>query len=378
MEYDDQHIDPTPIFRLSDDDLAPVVGSIAGEPVKTFHISVEHEVTGHYGYGADKIVPTFHYTTEAARTGRGTVFVKRFREPSQREAHHYEHLSALGAPIPRMYGHLTDSSGREVLFLEYLAPTPGIHPFDDFVRDAARFREFLAVSARFGTLGPKGQYAVNLRKFDHDQIARRVRDAVGVLDTIWRDAETGRLGQEAELLCRGNRQRTGELGALAESSLELIEGMDLSLAHGDFYPDSVGTRRETGETLMVDLEGVGYFPRFWDVARWLGPPIDVGVHECPREELGSFYLSEHIRHGGAEVAIERFRAIVRILAVASGFMMIPFAHRRALDGMVDWTDDLEEGRRCYRKGLHRTLSELLRVAGEGLQQAPDGTRTGDL
>ncbi len=358
----DRDDDAPTVFGFSNDDLAPVVECIAGEAVKTFHISVEHEITGHCGYGGTKMVPTFHFVTEAGQADDRVVFVKRFREPGHGEATHYEHLASLGAPISRMYGHLTDSSGGEVIFLEYLEPTPDIHPFDDFVRDAVRFREFLSVSARFSGLSPTGEYAKNLRRFDYEQIARRVRDAIGTLDAICRDAEAGLLDQEMARFCRDERGLTGSLAVAGESWLQSVKGMELALAHGDFYPDHAGMRRETGEMLLVDLEGVGHFPQFWDVARWLGPPVEVGVDECPREELGAFYLSEHQRHGGAMIDLERFRAIVSVLAVASGFMMVPFTYRRALDGKVDWTDDVDEGRRCSREQLHRKLSGLLRAA----------------
>ena len=76
------------------------------------------------------------------------MFVKWFWEAGPREARHYENLGLLGAPIPELYGSLTDPEGKEVLFLEYLEPICQLHPFDAFVRDVPCFRQFLAVGAR--------------------------------------------------------------------------------------------------------------------------------------------------------------------------------------------------------------------------------------
>jgi hypothetical protein len=104
---------------------------------------------------------------------------------------------------------------------------------------------------------------------------------------------------------------------------------------------------------------VGYFPQFWDVARWVGPAIEVGSSDGVCEDVAAFYLSEHRRWGGGEIAVSDFVAQVQVLAVASGLMMLPFAFRRALDGQVDWTDDREEGRRLYRTRLQRILTRLM-------------------
>ena len=258
-----------------------------------------------------------------------------------------------------MYGARTSNDGREMIFLEYLEPTDDLHPFHRFTGDDDLFARFLAAAARFNAIRPSGEYAATLRRFDHEQIGLRVRAAADTLDEIWDRAAAGDLGEPMQQLCRTNRGRLSRLQTLPGELVERMARMELCLSHNDYYPDSVAVRHETGEMLLVDLESVGFAPRFWDVARWLGPPVEVDVRCRPRRELAQLYLAEYVRWGGEPVDVDRFLTDLRILAVASGLMMLPFSYHRALDGRVDWTEDRNEGRRTYRKQLHVELGRLL-------------------
>ena len=61
-------------FGLTQQQLAPVLQSIAGEPVTGLRIRVEHEISGHRGYGRQKVIPTFAYSCASGRSGKATVF----------------------------------------------------------------------------------------------------------------------------------------------------------------------------------------------------------------------------------------------------------------------------------------------------------------
>jgi len=347
------------VFGLSKQQLWPVVEELAGERVADFDVSVDHELAGHRGYGAQKLIPTFHYTTQSGRTGQGRSFVKWFHEARQHEAHHYQVLASLGAPLPKLYGHLPDVDGREMIFLELLDPIDDRHPFDRFVQDDDLFGRFVLLAAAFNALGPTGEYAASLRRFDHGEVDWRMRDGAEAAQELCRRSKAGELGDELAAFCAA---REGELLGLGDWPARLTEeipAMPLGLGHGDLYPDSVATRPATGEMLMVDLEGVSHFPRFWDVARWLGPPLEVGVPDCPHDRYAAAYLAEYERCGGPRVAIEQFQAEAETLAIASALMMFPFALDRAIDGQVDWTDDCDEGRRIYRQQLYGRLDRLL-------------------
>ena len=68
------------------------------------------------------MVPTISYEIESGGSFKRTLFVRRPKEVGwgRLQAHHYTFLSENGVPTPRLYGVLSDSKGREVLFLEYL------------------------------------------------------------------------------------------------------------------------------------------------------------------------------------------------------------------------------------------------------------------
>jgi hypothetical protein len=135
--------------------------------------------------------------------------------------------------------------------------------------------------------------------------------------------------------------------------------MEVGLAHGDFYPDQALRREQTGELLLVDLEGVGLRPRFFDIGRWIGAPDEIQPRCLPQEELARHYLAERARWGGRAVPLREFLEETRLLALADALMMLPFDTGRSLDGKVDWTEDRDEGRRVFREEVRRQLSLLL-------------------
>ncbi len=62
--------DVTPVFGLSKAQLQPIVENIAGGPVTSFDVSIQHEVRGHYGIMGDKLIPTFLYASRQGATGQ--------------------------------------------------------------------------------------------------------------------------------------------------------------------------------------------------------------------------------------------------------------------------------------------------------------------
>lgn len=348
--------EPTPVFGLTRARLRPIVENIAGEPLARFDVRIEHQVQGHYGYGAEKLIPTFTYTTRSGRTGRQVVFVKWFGEPGPHEAHHYAWLAKHQAPIPRMYGALTGPGQREMIVLEYLQRIEDLHPFHRFMNDAARFPQFLALAAHFNAIRPSDERAAQLPRRD---VAARLTGALPALERIWAHACKGELGEAMARLCSSRRDKLSQVRRMAQRLAEPIARMQTGLAHNDFYPDSAGRRRQTGELLAVDLESVGLAPRFYDAARWLGAPDGVQPRCRPRRELARYYLQQYARWGGRAVPMGQFLAEARILWTAQTLEMLWFSLRRALDGEVDWTEDRAEGRRVYRQNLHEKLTGLL-------------------
>jgi hypothetical protein len=348
---------PTPLFGLTARQLRPIFESMAGgERVVSFGFSFDHEVQGHYGYSAKKLIPTISYVTQSGRHGKATTFAKCFHVPDRGEAGHYAQLTTVGAPIPRGYGAVTTREGQEVLFLEYLLP---VHDFMGMLESADQFRQFLSVTAAFNAVIPPPEYAAALPRRDFD---RELAEVHPVLDRIWTHAGSGKLGEALHTLCSGPADRLAELHEMVARLAQPLSAMETGLLHNDFYPDSVAWRPDTGELLVVDLESVGLGPRYYDVARWLGAPEEVQPHAPERMSLAEHYLREYRGRSGRETNTRQFLEEARLLWFAGTLTMLFFFLNRSLDGRMDWTDDAEEGRSQSQAELHAQLEVLLGAA----------------
>jgi hypothetical protein len=349
--------DVTPVFGLTRSQLIPIISNaVLNETVESFDISIEHQVQGYYGYQAEKIIPTFTYTTATGNAGKITIFIKKFYRKGPAEAHNYVLLEKHQAPIPRMYGTLTDVDQREILFLEYLVP---IADNEKFLSDADQFHQFIDLAAHFNAIQLSQEFADQLSNLD---ISNRLIGAGSVLNKIWSLACKGELGNTLRQFCSSSEDKLKQLQMLIKRLIEPIERMELGLSHTDFYSENTGWRWKTGELLMIDLEFVGFAPKFFDVAGWIGAPDDIQPRCCQRRELAQYYLEQYARYGGFPMTLEQFLDEVHTLWMAGELRMLGWSLGRAVDGQVDWTNDQEEGQRLYRDGLYKVLNDLLQGA----------------
>jgi hypothetical protein len=355
-ETPDDYAEITPVFGLTKAQLCPIVENIANQPVASFHVTVEHQVRGFAGYSADKVIPTFTYTTQAGSAGRATVFVKRFHRTGPAEAHHYAYLQEQDAPIPRMYGAMTDPEGRELLFLEYLDPIGNIRDSERFFDDLDNFRSCLVSTAHFNAIKPVGDYTDQLPRRD---VEKGLKEACVTLERLWKHALDGDMGNTLKHLCSSARDRLSRLQAFAVGLLDPIADMDTGLIHGDVYPENTGWRPGTKELLILDLEWIGFGPRFWDAAMLLGAPDEMHPQRQHREELAQYYLDKYAHWGGEAPSLKHFLEKISVLWTAQRLSMMWFGLRHALDGDVDWTDDQEEGRQFFRDSLYDELSAII-------------------
>ena len=352
--------DVTPVFGLTRSQLIPIISNaVPNEMLESFDISIEHQVQGYYGYQAEKIIPTFTYTTATGNAGKITIFIKKFYRKGPAEAHNYVLLEKYQAPIPRMYGTLTDADKREILFLEYLVP---ITDNEKFLSDADQFHQFIDLAAHFNAIQLSQEFADQLSNLD---ISRRLIGADPILNKIWSLACKGELGDTLRQFCSGSKDKLRQLQMLTKQMIEPIERMELGLSHTDFYPENTGWRRETGELLMLDLEFAGLAPKFFDVAGWIGAPDDIQPRCGQRRELAQYYLEQYARYGGSPVSLEQFLDETYTLWMAGELRMLGWSLNRAIDGQVDWTNDREEGQRLCRDGLYKVLNDLLQGAKSG-------------
>jgi len=336
----------------------PILEAIAGEPIASFRVTVDHQVRGFQGYNADKLIPTFAYETKSGRRCVTALMVKWLKDPANREPLHYFWLAKHRAPIPRVYGTLTEPDGRVMLFLEYLEPIGGVGDYERFLKDPGNLREFLGLIARFNAIRPSPEYASKLPRMD---VKRRLRSSKEALTRIWELARAGTLADELLEFCSGSANLLPRLLRLAARLNRPISKMPLGLIHSDLYPDNTAWRRATGELVAIDIEHVCLGPAFYDAALYLGTPEDIEPLCLPRLELCDVYLEQYLRSGGRRATADEVLGQTRILWAARTLGMLRWKLGRALDGMVDFTADREQGRRHFRNEL---LVDLMGLANE--------------
>jgi len=352
------------LFGLTEPQLAPVVERIAGEPVLSFRVDTNRPPVVHYGYSGDKVVATFSYTAQSGAVGEAAVFVKWLGEPGDREGIHYTRLKEHGAPVPELYGSLITPDGREMIFVELLDPVDDQTPFDRFEMDAGRFPQFLRTAARLNAIQPSEEYARELMNRPEPSARDWVGHVEEILGRIWQDSLSNKLGTSLYDLCRAHQDGPEHLRRLAAEQVEPVDGMEYGLVHGDYDPDSTGFRKGTGEMLLVDLEAISFGRRFEDVAASIAAPEDLYPRCLSQRDLADVYLGEYVRSGGPAVPLEAFLGETHALWIYKRFSMLWWWLNRALDGLVDWTENQDEGRRTCRAELHRQLRALLSETGD--------------
>ncbi len=352
---------PTVVFGLTKEQLLPILESIVKETIVSFDVSIENELQGHKGYGGEKLIPTFSYVSRSGSEGEITVFIKVERSddrPSLNrhtpECEHYRHLMEINAPIP-VFHEMLKAKDRSLIFIEYVEATCDIHPFTSYLRDAVAFREFLSLAASINAIEPTDTYRHVLPHFD---LTKRIGDVPGTLGQIWEHALSDKLGSDLRDFCVESMGRIATLETLSDGLASRVRLMPEGLCHSDFYPDHTGRRVGTGELLLLDLESMAFAPRFSDVGLWLGAPEEA-LPLAHRGELVEHYLREYHRWGKPDIGAEEFMEEARVVWQIRTLGMLDFTLRRALDGVVDWTGDRDEGRQVYRRDLQQSLRGLL-------------------
>jgi hypothetical protein len=366
------------VFELTTRQLKPVVEQVAGEPITSFAVSIEHQVRGPYGVRGEKLLPTFTYRTRSGRAEQTMVFAKRQYEfyEGHSEAYHYTHLHEHGAPVPRMYACLRDSERREILFLEYLDVVTEPEPSPQFINDPDKFFQFLDATACVNAITPSDAYAGQIRRdMAHRpgppglSLAERLTHVPSDLDRIWKHARNDKLGDALAGWCEGPDDNLNRLKAAALSLSLPVARMKQGLCINDLYPVHTGWRQDTGELLIFDLEMTGFEARFFDVAEWIGAPDEVLPRCRPRAELARYYMDQYVRHGGQPAPLDEFLAECHLLWMASTFTNLWWYMNEAINGPMDPTkEDSDQLRAQNSAELHRQLRALLNHIEGGIGQ----------
>ena len=337
------------IFGLKKSQLQSVVNCIAGEPVVSFEMDIRDVDLYNYGSRGEKLIVTFTYTTAAGRAGQANVFVKQ-QASGFREGHHYYYLNKHQAPVPKMYGALTNENQQEIIFIEYLDTDLD---YDAMLNEPSQFREFLSLIARFNAIQPSCEYRTHLTYKPYQEV-KYLRKYLSGFNQIWAHACRGDFGESAKQLCANFPNQLPQAQEFLEQLVGAVGQMEPGLCHRDFDPHHAGRSTRTGELLLFDLSDVAFAPRFWDVGEWwwFGAPDDLCHYGIPRKELAEYYLTEYVRWGGCPVTIDRFLEEIKVLY---------FACKLNVLGIVfnNWLNDKPVEKAELNPHLHRDLNNLL-------------------
>ena len=342
----------TPVFGLTKEQLWPIVEEAAGEAVASFEMCMEHQPPEPYGAAGEKEIPTFDYVAEDGHAGRVTVFVKRYNRTGPAEARQYRCLLDHGAPMPRLYGVLVDSEGRETLFLEHVDASREAR--STFQPDG--LRDHLALMARFQAIQPSPEFTAWLEQ--RGPFADRLVEGELALERIWEHSRNGELGEDLKDFCSSSKRVLRQLQSLARQVTQRSSQMPRGLLHTDFSPENTG-RRETGERLVMDVEHITFGPRFFDPAEMLGVPSERWYRKLSRNDLARHYLDEYARWGGTPAPLDVFLKDMGILWLASILRYMDLNLNRCFGRMWGTTPTGEDDRQICRTHIYMMLNMFL-------------------
>ncbi|MBC8232892.1 phosphotransferase [bacterium] len=342
------------IFGLRKSQLQSIVDCIAGEPVVSFEMDIRDVDLYNYGSRGEKLIATFTYTATAGHAGQVNVFVKQQASGFQ-ESHHYYYLTKHQAPIPKMYGALTNENKQEIIFIEYLDTDLD---YDAMLNEPSQFREFLSLIARFNAIQPSQEYRTHL-PYKPYQDVEYLQKWLSDFNQIWVHACRGDFGESSKQLCANFPNQLPQIQEFLEQLVSVVGQMEPGLCHRDLEPHHAGRSTRTGELLLFDLSDVAFGPRFWDVAGWcdvagccLCAPDDPPPHGIFPKKLAEYYLEEYVHWGGCPVLIDRFLEETKVLY---------FAWTLNFLGMIfdGWRSRNPIDRAELVSHLHRELNTLL-------------------
>lgn len=338
----------SPIFGLSMMQIHPIVEVAAGEAIAEFEISFECQIEGHYGFAAEKLIPTFSYTAADGGEGRVTIFVKYPGNPNSPEAEHYRYLTALGAPIPRLYGELCNSESRRVLFIEYLDASRRARSTDS----TAGLLDLISLMARFNAIRPAGEYEAWLQQkpLCWEVITAELQQ---IEESIWENAQQDKLGDGLRLFCASHKADLAKLQLFTQRICSQVAELETGFLHNDLSRRNVG-RNAAGELVALDLELVGVGPRFADVAEWTGSPESFWNRPEKQQDLAEHYLNEYARWGSSPPTLEQFLKETRLLLLFSRIGPLGFTLNYSKTDSPD-----RELRPQFRQGLLENLTFLI-------------------
>ena len=307
------------IFDLKKAELLPIISAIASEKVDDFHIRFDHQKNSPNGIIGDFLVPTITYKTKAGDTLEHTLFVRRPKttEPGKLQAHHYTFLGKNGVPVPKLYGALSDSKGREILFLEHLDEVTTSN--DTYYQDPGTLQQYLEIMARLNSVKLTLEYAADVGRdmAEREGYTRNWNTwlpwSIHVLNHIEKDAENGLLGGQIKQFCQSNQAKIKSLKLLTLELLHIVPNLPVGLVHGDFHPGNTGWRKKTRELVVFDFHDIMFDARFYDIAMALGGWETGLKFSATQHDLAEIYLKVYSQCSSNIIRIEGFLKEITIV-----------------------------------------------------------------
>ncbi|MCY3665424.1 MAG: hypothetical protein OXH81_07180 [Gemmatimonadetes bacterium] len=300
------------------------------------------------GLSGDKLICEVSMRSGGRTLAPVECCIKRMVTPDDREAHLYRSLHDLQFPLPEFYGHYLDEKGREVLILEYI-PRVGYS-----FRSDEETTEWLSLMARFN--------AMPLSAFDVDSLRQQdwgVWLIDGKVETefeeVIRCAAESLIGDELASVCQAQASKIRSLSGFARRLHAVVMDMPKALCNEELHPGW----RSDGTLVAFDLHSTRPSPRFMDISNYIGAPESgswLGALS-PRMKWARVYGEALAVAGGPSVDAATILHESRLVWMAFAFQLA-WCLQVAIDGKINWSEDLEKNKLGARRGILMRLAYL--------------------
>jgi hypothetical protein len=316
-------------------------------PLKDVRYHLHRPIQGAQGYSGLTGIVSVQYVADNGCSGWVDLLLKWPRWATA-ESRWYPALMAAGAPVPAFYGSLRLRSpppevSDEVLVLEFL-PHIGYHE-----HDALALAQTLG---RFHALAPS-----ILPELPQVTAQGSVAGWTEVWQRIPVHARAGELGSAiASLVMKSTEAWDRVLAALPRLAAR-ADGFPRGVIHRDVSFQNTGWRSDRQVLLLFDVPqmAVGILAQEAQVLFPADKPLDPVV--CER------YTTTLLDHGGPSLSLADMVEAVAVVRPLAPLNFLWWATARSCDGQVDFTTDIEEGRRWYRAVLLENLESVLEQLG---------------
>jgi hypothetical protein len=264
---------------------------------------------------------------------------------------------AQDAPVPRLEGmlrldHALPERSQDLLVLEYL-PHIGHRP-----EDRIAFAETLG---RFHAM-PAASFPDLRRCWFEDDVPAWIETWQRIASL----ATAGELGEPILAWCRETDPPWDRFAGYVHTAAAAADALTRGMVHRDLSSQNTGWRADRRELLLFDVPQMAHGCLAHDLIELFpeDQPIDPAV--------AGRYLTVLRERGGPALSIAD---VSRELAMVRPLKRIGFLGWSVwicLSGRVDWTDDVEEGRRVYRAGMLENLRSIFTALAVGRAVAAGG------